>query len=204
LLVMLIDPMNPTKTRACFEEDVLAAASKMTGQRVTHDKLDKALEELERSEIVRSPSDPESGRIVYRLDHDYLTRGVSAAQRQANRWHYLLEDGAEAFQSAGTLWKKWKALLPVGTQCRLALERARGRFRYGSRGSYALWSLARFPTRLISIAGISMGISVVGFILYLEVGEPFDLISDDREQMQSFLEQIQSTADANRIRFRVI
>ena len=76
-----------------------------------------------------------------------------AADRRANRWHYLLEDRAKAFQDARTLWKKWKALLSVGIQCRLAWARVRGQFRYGSRRSYAALSLARLPARPFSIGG---------------------------------------------------
>jgi len=153
MLVDLIDPLNPTKTRSRGKEDLFAVLAKGTGQQVAGAELDNALEELERGEMLRSPSDPESGRTTYRLDHDYLVRGLSAAERRANRWHYLLEDKAKAFQDAGTLWKKWKALLPVWMQCRLAWARVRGRFRYGSRRSYAVLSLARLPARMISVGG---------------------------------------------------
>lgn len=115
MLVALIDHSNPTKTWSRGKEDLLAAAAKGNGQPADDDKLANALVELERGEMVRRLSDRESGRTTYRLDHDYLTRGVSAFERRANRWRYLLEDGAKAFQNAGTLWKKWKALLlPAG------------------------------------------------------------------------------------------
>ena len=105
--------LSPTKTWSRSKEDLLAIVGKVGGQPPAGDKLDNALEELGRSEIIRSSNASESGRTAYRLDHDYLTRGVSAVERRANRWHHLLEDRAKDFQNAGTLWKKWKALLPV-------------------------------------------------------------------------------------------
>jgi hypothetical protein len=153
MLVDLIDPINLTKTRSRSKEDLLAVLAKSSGQPVASAELDDALDELERGEVLRSSSGPGSGRAVYRLDHDYLVRGVSAAERRTNRWHYLLEDRAKAFQDAGTLWKKWKALLPVGMQCRLAWARMNGRFRYGSHRGYAALSLARLPARPFSVAG---------------------------------------------------
>jgi hypothetical protein len=153
MLVALIDPSNPNKTRSCLKQHLGAVAANATGQTIAGDRLDKTLEELERGEIIRGATDPESGFTVYRLDHDYLTRGVSVAERRANRWHYLLEDGARAFENAGSLATRWKALLSVRTQCRLAWERMRGTHRYGQQRGYALASLGRFvPVVLILVA----------------------------------------------------
>jgi hypothetical protein len=194
MLVALIDPLNPTKTWSLGKEDLLAATLKGNGKRVAGDKLDKALEELERGEMVRSPSDPESGRTVYRLDHDYLIRGVSAAERRANRWHYLLEDRFNAFQNAGTLRKKWKALLPVGTQCRLAWERMRGRFLYGNRRGYVLMSLARFPTRIV-------GALISFFIVLIIVSIPTGVFLQRMwRRTASFPQEIQSITDPDEVR----
>jgi len=138
--VALIDHANPTKTRSCSKQDLAAFAAKTSTQVITTDKFNAALEELERGEMLRSASDPESGFIAYRLDHDYLTRGVTAAERRANRWHYLLEDGAKAFENAGSLATQWKSLLTTGAQCRLAWEWLKGTFRYGQQRNYALAS----------------------------------------------------------------
>src|SRR5262249_35022367 len=128
--VALVDPSNPTKTRSCSKQDLAAVVAKTSVRAITPDKFDAALEELERGEMLRSASDPEGGFVTYRLDHDYLTRGVAAAERRANRWHYLLEDGAKVFENAGSLATQWKSLLTTGTQCRLAWEWLKGTFRY--------------------------------------------------------------------------
>jgi hypothetical protein len=157
MLVNLIDPLSPTKTRSCSKEDLAAAVAKAGGPVVTRDRLDKALEELERGEMVRSAGNPESTLTAYRLDHDYLTRGVLAAERRANRWYYLLEDGANALESASSLAARWKALLPISTQFRLAWERLRGMVRYGRQQNYALASLARFAPVLLMLALIGFG-----------------------------------------------
>src|SRR5260370_647791 len=116
-----------------------------------------ALEELERGEMLRSASDPEGGFIAYRLDHDYLTRGVAAAERRANRWHYLLEDGAKAFDSAGSLATQWKSMSTPGMTFRLAWESLTGTFRYGQQGNYALVSLARFVPLVLLLAVLGFG-----------------------------------------------
>ena len=155
MLVALIDPLNPTKTWSRSEEDLIAAVVKVNGKELLGDTLSKATEELERGEIVRRVSDPESGCASYRLDHDYLTRGVSAAERRANRWLYILEEAARAFEDAGTVSKKWAALLPIRTQLRLAWERVRGRF--------PLWQPQKFrpyQPRSLSLLGTCVLYSV--------------------------------------------
>jgi hypothetical protein len=194
LLVNLIDPLNPTKTRFCGKEDLLAVAAKASGQPLSSNALDSALEELERGELLRSPSDPESNRTTYRLDHDYLTRGVLTTERRADRWHYLLEDRAKAFQDAGTFWKKWKALLPVGTQCRLALARMRGQFRYGNRRSYAFWSLARLPARMLGVAGSF--VLVLGLLIFATVLNMKDM---EQAKIDSFFKEIRSITDSREL-----
>jgi dihydroorotate dehydrogenase len=157
ILVTFIDPSNPTKTRSCTELD-LASVNK--GRRsVSNDKLAVTLKELERGEMLRSASDPESGLVAYRLDHDYLTRGVLAAERRANRWQYVLADGAKGFENAGSLSTRWKALLPIVIQLQLAWQRIRGRFRYGTQRSYALASLLR----LVPFAVVFLVLSVGGW-----------------------------------------
>jgi hypothetical protein len=193
MLVDLVDPLNSTKTRSRGKEDLLAVVAKSSGQPVSAE-LDNALDELERGEVLRSRGDPGSGRTVYRLDHDYLVRGVSAAERRANHWHYLLEDRAKAFQDAGTLRKKWKALLPVGMQCRLAWARLNGRFRYGSRRAYAALSLARLPARPFSVGGSSLLVLVFLGLL------PFWGMEDRaRETTASFFKEIHSITNRDLI-----
>jgi conflict system STAND superfamily ATPase len=157
MLVALIDPLNPTKTRSRSKEALADAAAKADKQAVDAEKLDRALEQLERGEMVRGVSDPETRLTAYRLDHDYLTRGVSAAERRANRWHYLLEDGAKAFESAGSLAMRWKSLLPLRAQCRLVWERSKGTFHYGQQSRYALASLARLAPVVLVLASIGYG-----------------------------------------------
>ena len=157
ILVTLVDASNPTKTRSCTTGELASAASKMGGQQVTAEKLNIALEELERGELLRSASELESGVTAYRLDHDYLTRGIMAAEQRANRWRYLLEDGANAFETAGSHFMRWKAMLPIGTQFRLAWERLHGTIRYGAQRHYALTSLVRFLPIVLLFVAVSYG-----------------------------------------------
>jgi hypothetical protein len=149
MLVDLIDPSSPTKTRCTKQELEAASAAPALGV-VAPDRFDKALEELERGEMLRSAADPESGVTAYRLDHDYLTRGVAAAERRANRSYHLLEEGAKSLENASSLSTRWKALLPISSQILLAWERVRGMVRYGQQRNYALKSLARFAPVILA------------------------------------------------------
>jgi hypothetical protein len=119
---------------------------------------------------------------------------VSTAERRANRWHYLLEDRAKAFQDAGTLWKKWTALLPVGMQCRLAWARLRGRFHYGSRRKYAVLSLARLPARLLSVGGSFVLVTTLLSLLIF-----WNMENTAQEATASFFKEIHSITDRDLI-----
>ncbi|MHC2624951.1 hypothetical protein ACVIW2_006983 [Bradyrhizobium huanghuaihaiense] len=152
ILIALIDPENQTKTRSLSKADLATIL-----QKVQDDRLDKALQELERGEILRSATDPQTGLIAYRLDHDYLARGVLAAERRANRWYYLLADGAVAFHNSSSVLSQWKSLLPMSAQCRLAWERLWGGFRYGLQSNYALLSLLRFVPLIVLASGVLFG-----------------------------------------------
>jgi hypothetical protein len=149
LLLGLIDPSTPTKTRS-QTRDQLIKLTQDAGFSPDANSFSIAFQELERGEMVRSATEPESGLVTYRLDHDYLTRGVFAATRRANRWRYLLEEGDTSFDYAGGLLRKWSALLPLQTQLALAWHRLSGSFHYGQHQRYATLSLVRFaPTVLL-------------------------------------------------------
>jgi hypothetical protein len=156
ILVELIDPSTSTKTRSRTEADLQAALATFASPPAP-DRLDKALVELGRGEMVRSAADPESGTTAYRLDHDYLTRGVLAAERRANRLYHLLEDGADTFESAASQGARWKALLPINAQIRLAWAWLRGMLQYGQYQYYALVSLTRFVPVVLLLVAIGLG-----------------------------------------------
>ena len=114
-----------------------------------------ALEELTKAELVRERTDPDTRQRAWLLDHDYLAGPVVEIERRANRWQTLLEDGARAFQEAGSsIVRRWRALLRTGPQIQLLLARLRGRFRYGQHRAYARWSALRFaPLALALVLG---------------------------------------------------
>jgi hypothetical protein len=112
--------------------------------------IEYLLDEWQTRELVRMRTIPDTGEKMWVLDHDYLCRGVLAAERRADRWGTALRDAYEAFRAAGTGWKaRWRALLPIGTQLRLAFERLRGRLEYGRTVRYAALSTLRFAPLLI-------------------------------------------------------
>jgi hypothetical protein len=173
LLVALIDPENSTKTRSRSKEQ-LAAAITPTPKTGSIDArvVDLSLSELERGEMIRSASDPISGELAYQLDHDYLTRGVAAAERRANKWQYILSDCSRAYESAGSLIKRWKTLLPAPLQCRLAWERLRGALHYGEHRDYALVSL-------IKVLPIIAVIGITSFVAYKNYSERIYNLAND-------------------------
>jgi hypothetical protein len=107
--------------------------------------VEVALEDLEKKEIVRRRLDPDTRQHVWVLDHDYLCRGVLEAERRANRWLALAQEGHRAFREAGgNIWWKLRSLLSPWQQMMLATTRLRGRFRYGTLRGYAAWSLVPY------------------------------------------------------------
>ena len=90
----------------------------------------RALERLERDEIVRSTAGSGDQGGDWQLDHDYLAQAVITEERRANRFNALLRDGAEAWRNAGTdLRQRVRTLLPLRTQLELAWARVRWRGR---------------------------------------------------------------------------
>ncbi|HYC92886.1 MAG TPA: hypothetical protein VEO54_27000 [Thermoanaerobaculia bacterium] len=107
--------------------------------------IDHLLEEWQTRELVRMRTIPDTGEKVWALDHDYLCRGVLAAERRADRWGTALRERIGSVRAAGTGWKaRWRALLPIGIQLHLAFERLRGRLEYGRTVRYAALSTLRF------------------------------------------------------------
>jgi hypothetical protein len=117
-----------------------------------------ALDDLESKEIIRKRLDPDTHQHVWILDHDYLCRGVLEAERRANRWLILAQEGSRAFQEAGyNVRQRWRALLSPWQQTALAIQWLRGRFHYGTLRAYAMWGLLRFVPYLLILIGLGVG-----------------------------------------------
>jgi hypothetical protein len=159
LLISLADPetlKTVPKSTADLEKVII------TGYEANADQIERAVEaaldDLEMKEIIRKRLDPDSRQHVWILDHDYLCRGVLEAERRANRWFTLAQEGYRAFQDAGgSVWRAWRSLLSPWQQIVLATQRLRGRFRYETLQSYAAWSLVRFVPYLLVLAVAGFG-----------------------------------------------
>jgi len=116
--------------------------------------LQKALEHLERCDVVRRRAVDDAGDDVWLLHHDFLCRGVIAAERQANRWHALLHERARQFGLSTGVLRRWRTLLTPMQQIRLGLMRLSGTFRYAEHRRFALASTLRFlPCLMLLAAG---------------------------------------------------
>lgn len=159
-------------------------------------------------DLVREGYDPEKGEPVWLLDHDYLCRGVLAANRRTQRWSQLLRESTRAFEQAQGLWGKWKALLVPDVQLRILWERLRERLTYGDSRRFALASSVRMIINVwvfLIIAGLlywrwySVQESARKFLNLLEGGPPFSkeeaealwaLSRADIQVRRKFLDQI--------------
>ena len=155
LLLELVEsgPQNTVKTRRRSATD-LAAAIPDAIRRM------KALERLERDEIVRGAPSLSEHVTDWQLDHDYLAHAVLAEERTSDRFTVLLRDGAEAWLQAGSNWRqRIRTLLPLRTQLALVWSRlrSRGRFKYGPYRAYAAISALRIAPTLLLIIAIALG-----------------------------------------------
>ena len=102
LLLAMVDGGAEWKTVARPLDELVAVAG---DPKVNEDAVRSALDQLgsERAELVRRRIDPDTRAEAWLLDHDYLTRAVVAAERNANRWRAMLEEGARTLAEAGTL-----------------------------------------------------------------------------------------------------
>jgi Novel STAND NTPase 1 len=122
-------------------------------------RLEVALEVLQQREIVRKRTDPLTSEGVWLLDHDFLCRGVAAADRRANRWNSLVEERSRQYADAGpSAWQKWRALLRPQHQVVLLYQRWFGSFRYGKSRSFATLSLLTFLPYLLAMCLAVLGI----------------------------------------------
>lgn len=172
VLLALIDPEEPRKTRDLSVEALAATTGIEAGDRRA---IEVSLAELESEEVVRQRRDPGDEVSRWRLDHDYLTGVVREAERRANIWVAQLKEGQDALAaSRGHPLRQWKALMRPGVQFKFFWNRIRGRFRYGALRAYALQSTLRFlPAVLVPLAALA------GYQYY-----------NDRMERQNFAEYI--------------
>ena len=121
-----------------------------------------AINYLRQEDVLRERNDPDTGRKVVQLYHDYLSRAVLEAERRADRWPTVARERQRAFDEAGdSLPRRWRGLLTPWQQIRLLIERLRGRFRYGETRGFAAASTIRFIPYLMVLT-----LAFVGWRVY--------------------------------------
>jgi hypothetical protein len=119
-------------------------------------KLQKALDRLERDEVVREKPASGDGGSRWQLDHDYIARAVVAEYRAANILSLQLQDGYDAWRMAGSnIRQRYRSLLTLSVQAKLAWARvqSRGGFTYRPYGTYAAISTLRALPFVLLLAG---------------------------------------------------
>jgi hypothetical protein len=118
-------------------------------------KIQRALDRLERDEVVREKSALGDGGSRWQLDHDYIARAVVAEYRAANILSLQLQDGNEAWHMAGSnLRLRYRSLLTLSVQAKLALARLRSHgFTYRPYRAYAAISTLRVLPFVLLLAG---------------------------------------------------
>jgi hypothetical protein len=141
-----------------INELIVAAYDPMADETAVRSALDQL--GSDRAELVRRRIDPDTRSEAWLLDHDYLTRGIVAAEPNADRWRAVLEEGARALAEAGSLASRWRALLRPSEQVALLWARVRGRLTYGPYRGYAGKSVARLaPYALVVTLLVGGGVA---------------------------------------------
>lgn len=137
--------------------------------------LESLLTELESKGLVRKRVEKDVGVPVWTLDHDYLSQPLLESQRRAARWQDELNQAKRSWDSAGSVWRRFRTLLSPSLQVRLVIERFRGRLSYGAASTFALWSLVRLA---ISVPIILAFLSLIGWHLFTEQRQGKHLIAN--------------------------
>ena len=158
ILVGLVDPIKVKTTPRLTSEllSLLQPADETSRLRLTQE-LQNTLEHLENRTIIRRRPADEEKEDAWLLHHDFLCRGILAAERHANRWHALIQEQARQYRQSAGLMRRWKALLSPWQQIRLAGTWLTGKFRYAEYRRFALVSTLRFVSLLLIPALFWMG-----------------------------------------------
>jgi hypothetical protein len=117
-----------------------------------------ALATLAREEIARARGEETAASAPWQLDHDYLAGPILRLERERDRWRLLLAERDKIFREAGlNLGRRWRTLLPLKDQLRLAAARLGGRFRYGEYRAYAILSWLRLAPTLLLLSTLATG-----------------------------------------------
>jgi len=115
--------------------------------------VDKALEFLEKNELVRRIPSSGHGDISWQLDHDYWSNAVLEVEKRSDYWNVRLRDAHRAWEEThGNLRNWWRALLSPPQQAVLLWQRLRGRCRFGAARGYWCISTVRMAPYLTIIA----------------------------------------------------
>jgi formylglycine-generating enzyme required for sulfatase activity len=145
LLLQLVD-RQARKTQPRSVTELVGQATPAMALPAQREQLKGALKMLEEREVIRATiSESGSAEGAWRLDHDYLYRGVVEAERRADRWQSRLDEAYRDWSRAGRgALEWWRTLLRPWEQPVLAYQWLRGRLRYGEATWYARWSTLRF------------------------------------------------------------
>ena len=113
-----------------------------------------ALNTLRDEEVVREKPAPDRKGTLWQLDHDYIARAVVAESRAVNSLAVRLQDGLDAWNSAGSdIRQRVRSLLPLSVQANLIWAYFRHEFNYGPYRLYAAISMLRALPILVSLIG---------------------------------------------------
>lgn len=158
VLVSLVEPVKG-KTVQLTSSALLSllGPADEPSRTILSEQLQKALEYLEDRSIIRRRPAEEENEDAWLLHHDFLCRGVLAADRHANRWHALIREQARQYGLSAGFLRRWRALLSPWQQLRLAAKRLAGSFHYAEYRRFALLSTLRFTPLVLLLALLSFG-----------------------------------------------
>ncbi len=162
LLLSLVDPVRGKTVQLSTSQLVtLLGSGDEASWTALAQPLRRALDHLEERSIIRRRPAEGVDEDGWLLHHDYLCRGVLAADRRANRWQSLIRERARQYgQTSGAL-RRWKALLSPWEQVRFAAKRLTGALRYGEHRSFAIVSTLRFAPPALLFLGAWLASTLV-------------------------------------------
>jgi hypothetical protein len=116
-----------------------------------------ALKRLARDEVIREKPAPGKRNSRWQLDHDYIAQAVVSENRAANELSLQLQDGSDAWHTAGLdIRQHYRSLLPLSVQAKVFWKRVtlHGGFTYRPYRVYAILSTLRALPFVLVLFGI--------------------------------------------------
>jgi hypothetical protein len=153
ILLTMVD-REARKTHARTLSEIVGAITSLQP-----DTVRSVLHEWETKDLLRRRVDSDTGDVVWLLDHDYLSNAVLATEERMNAASILVRDAAAEFESATSVFRRWRTLLTPVQQVSTWIYRLKGQSKFGDHKSFIALSTVRF------LPYLAVGL-IIGLVAY--------------------------------------